>query len=263
MTLWAGTPAFRLTRDNALLFTLAASYLNRAFERTELVCDAAGLRIAERLGWDFVTYATALDDFCPAYAKHAWALGKIHASAIQTEPHMLVDLDVLLYHLPPRRVRAARVAVQSFDEPVGYLSPDRAAIREFSGLPREGAPLNVGVLSWTDLALRDAYVTRARAIAVAAAKQFGDGTAISLIAEQFWLGCLLRESGVRPETLIPLPSIAAPHDFEDAAFTHLWAETKTEKGWAQKVDARLARDFPAQSAACLRGYELLKPRLAA
>lgn len=259
MSLWTQTTEFILTRRNAVLFSAAAAYVNRAWEQTELVTDRAGLQIAERLGWDFCHTVIALDKFCPAHAFHVFALGKLHAQAIQTAPHAHIDLDVLCYHLPPRRWREARCGYQSVDEPEGYGKPELEAILKHCAIGH-GTPVNTGLVSWNDLGLRDEYVFRANRAAYAAARFHGDGLKVSLAAEQAVLGALLRERGVRGEALIPLASYAEPEDFEDCPFTHLWSASKRNPEIAARVEQRFQRDFPAKHAEALRGFALLEKR---
>lgn len=259
MSLWTGTPAYRLNRRAAMVMSAAAAYVNRAWENTELVTDRHGLRVAERLGWEFCHTVVELDGFCPDYAAHVFALGKIHAQALQTGPHAHIDFDFLCYHLPPRRWREARVGYQSIDEPDGYGLKDRSALMQMLGVG-PGAPVNCGIVGWTDLSLRDAYIERAQEAAFKAAAVNGDGLAISLVAEQAVLGALLRERGVRGEALIPLASQSAPDDFADCKFVHLWDRSKQDPEYARRLEKRFAEDFPAEHQAACRGWELLQGR---
>lgn len=256
MSLWTRTTEFYLTRRQAMFFSAAAAYVNRAWEQTELVTDCVGLRIAERLGWGFCHTVLALDDFTPQHAGHVFALGKLHAQAIQTEPHAHIDLDVFCLHLPPRRWREARVGYQSTDEPDGYRRRERAALFDLCRVGR-GVPVNTGLICWNDLALRDEYIARANKAAYAAARVCGDGLAVSLVAEQAVLGALLREKGVRGEPLIPLASLTGPEDFEDCAFVHFWAGSKRDPARAAAAEARFKKDFPAQHGEFERGFALL------
>jgi hypothetical protein len=259
MSLWTGTPDFRLNRRNAILFSAAAAYVNRAWENTELVTDRRGLRIAERLGWQFCSVVTALDGFCPTHALHVFALGKIEAQRIQRVPHAHIDFDVLCYNLPPRRWREAQVGYQSIDEPDGYVRPERAALLRDYFL--DGVtPVNTGLVCWNNLALLGEYAERAFAVAIQAAKKCGDGLSISLVAEQAVLGALLRERGVRGEALIPMASMATPDDFKDCPFTHLWAHTKQQPKWADKVAYRFNDEFPDRYAAAVDGFAALRDK---
>lgn len=259
MSLWTVTPEFHLNRQTAILHSAAAAYVNRAWENTELVTDIQGLRIAERLGWGFCSNVLALDKFCPAHAFHVFALGKLHAQAIQQEPHAHIDFDVLCYHLPPRRWREARCGYQSIDEPDGYRKAALAGVLSYCNIGR-GAPVNTGLVCWNDLDLRDEYVFRANRAAYMAARFCGDGLTVSLAAEQAVLGALLREKGVRGEALIPMASLADPADFADCAFTHLWSASKKDPRWAARVEERFRQEFPAKYEAATAGFALLEKR---
>lgn len=256
MSLWTRTTEFYLTRRSAMFYSGAAAYLNRAWERTEFVTDSIGLRIAERLGWGFCNTVVALDDFTPPHAAHVFALGKLHAQAIQTEPHAHIDLDVFCVHLPPRRWREARVGYQSIDEPDGYRRAERSALLDVCRVGR-GAPVNTGLVCWNDLGLRDEYIARANKAAFAAARVCGDGLAISLVAEQAVLGALLREKGLRGEPLIPLASLTDAEDFADCQFIHFWADSKRDPAKAHGAEERFKKDFPAKHREFERGFALL------
>lgn len=259
MSLWTQTTEFRLNRRNAMLYSAAAAYTNRAWEQTELVTDRLGLQIAERLGWDFCHTVVALDRFCPGHAFHVFALGKLHAQAIQTSPHAHIDFDALCYHLPPRRWREARCGYQSVDEPDGYAKPELQMLLQHCRVGH-GAPVNTGLVCWNDLELRDEYIFRANRAAYAAARFCGDGLKVSLTAEQAVLGALLRERGVRGEALIPMASQAQAEDFEDCPFTHLWAASKRDAGWANRVEERFRKEFPTKHREAAEGFTLLEAR---
>lgn len=257
-SLWTGTPGFRLTYGDAIIYSAAVAFTNRAFQRTELVTDCKGLRIADRLGWRFRHCTTELEGICPEYARHVWALGKINAQSVQTEPFMHIDLDFIWKDPPPRRVLEAQVVVQSKDEPEGYFAPEREAIIKELGLPRGVVAFNAGIVGWTDLALCREYCELATKAALDAAKLFPDGRDCSLIAEQYVLGLVLRERGVRAEELIPIASIALPGDYRDVQFIHAWAETKRNPSVLFKVEARFRQEFPAEFTEAEHGYKALK-----
>lgn len=256
-SLWTNTPGFKLTRNSAILLAAAAAFTNRSFESTEFVTDDDGLRIAERLGLEFVNYRTALNDVCPPAMAHVWALGKIEAQAIQTEPFMHIDNDLLFYHLPPRRFRNARVGCQSIDEPHGYQN--EAETREMTLLMgyQQVTPFNCGVIVWNDLNLRDEYCSRVTYTAKYLAPRSTDGRAISLVAEQAVLGRMCNEMNIGVECLIPIATQSQPCDYDDCLFTHLWAGTKEKERYARQVEMRFSREFPTQYRNACRGFAFL------
>lgn len=259
-SLWTATRDFRLTRARAITFAAAAAYTNRAFEDTELITDCKGLRIAEALGLDFRAYSVKLQEFCPPYAKHVWALGKVAAQSWQTEPFMHVDNDVLLFHKPPKRILEAKVAVQSIDEPDGYWAPEQAQMIDACSLPAGVVAYNTGVIVWCDLELCRAYCAAAVETAMVAAKESGDGFVCSIIAEQYLLGVRLHEARVRPACMIPMASLATPEDFADCGFLHAWAATKDNAAWGAKIENRFKRDHPEAWRRADRGWQTLQAK---
>lgn len=256
-SLWTKPPGFKLTRNTALLLAASAAFTNRSFEHTEFVTDDDGLKIAERLGLGFVNYRTALNDVCPPEMAHIWALGKIEAQATQSEPFVHIDNDLLLYHLPPRRFRNARVGAQSIDEPGGYQTdPETREIAYLLG-HTQSTPLNTGVIVWNDLRLCQEYCSRAMYAARAVADKSSDGRAISLVIEQAVLGRMCTDLKVDFECLIPIATQSQPCDYDDCLFTHLWAGTKERERYARQVEMRFSREFPTKYREACRGFAFL------
>lgn len=239
----------------------AAAYTNRAFQKTELVTDCKGLRIAERLGWEFGAYSTRLQEFCPPYAKHVWALGKIAAQSWQTEPFIHIDNDVLMFNPPPRRILGATLAVQGFDEPEGYFAPERAILIESCGFTQGRAVYNTGFIGWGDIHLCRDYCALATDAAMISAQQSGDGFVCSLVAEQYGLAeFVARWGNIQAERAIPMASICTDLDFEDVQFLHAWAATKNNPAVVARIATRFRRDFPAAYARAKYGWHVLKAK---
>lgn len=259
-SLWTGTPEFRLTRASAIVHSAAAAFTNRAFRDTELVTDCKGLRIAERLGWGFGSYHLGLEQFCPPYARHVWALGKIAAQSWQTRSFIHIDNDVLIFNPPPKRIYEAALVVQSVDEPEGYWQPECAALIDDCEMPEGICAYNTGIIAWRDLAACKAYCAKAVEIAMKAALKSGDGTLCSLVAEQYGLGAFLRDYGaIRPEVAIPMASMAAPGDFS-WRFMHAWGGTKHDPATVARIVTRFRAEFPEAYQKAAHGYALLKAR---
>lgn len=260
-SLWTDTRDFALTRDSAIVMSAAAAYTNRAFAKTELITDCKGLQIAERLGWEFTGYSTRLQEFCPPYAKHVWALGKIAAQSWQAEPFIHIDNDVLMFNPPPRRILNAQLAVQGFDEPEGYYGPERALLAEACGFTPGVAAYNTGIIAWRDPAICKSYCEMATDAAMVIAKVSGDGFACSLVAEQYALGeFVTRYENLHVERAVPMASVCTDLDFEDIQFLHAWAGTKKNPAWVARIDTRFKRDFPAAYARARYGYHVLKQK---
>lgn len=259
-SLWTGTNGFALTRENALLFSASAACLSDWYPRTELVTDMLGLEIAERLGWSYTTYSTALDNFCPPELRHVWCLGKIHASSIQTKSHVHIDLDILIMGRFKARIEGARTAAQSKDPPGFYKLPAQQAMLALAGIPSYVTPHNTGILLWNDLGLRDKYVSDATKALDLVGRKVACGTSVTVCIEQACYSNVMREEGVKIEEICLMPvagMVQSPDDMQ-GSFVHLWGRSKRNAVFIAKVEARFAKDFPAQYAAFVKGYPLLQ-----
>lgn len=258
-SLWTGTTKFVLTRKLAMLFSASAAYLNDWYPHTELVTDMCGLEIAERLGWNYTSFSTALDTFCPKELRHVWCLGKIFASSIQSKSHVHVDLDLFLMGRFKARIEGARVAAHSKDPPGFYRMPRQREMLAMAGIPDYVTPHNTGILLWNDLELRDAYVKAATDALHKVGKSVECGTSVTVCIEQAAFSNLMRERGVKVEEicLLPIPGMIQPEDMP-TPFVHFWGRSKRNDGWMQRAEELFAENYPAQYAAFKRGFAILE-----
>lgn len=257
-SLWTETPVFRLDYPLALLYSAAIAYGGRSYGDTELVTDGGGLELADRLGWNLTSYSLALQDFCGCEMHHIWMLGKLHAQRIQCKPFVHTDLDLLLYAPLPARMTTARVCAQSKDDTASYLDPFVRSVMDLAGLPCGTVPYNAALIGWTDLALRDCYISQAWDAAVRIAPLVEHGGIASIVCEQAMLGHVMRQERVHIETAIPMPVHVHDEDFEDVKFTHFWGRSKHDPDWWHKIETRFSHDFPEAYAAFVRGMRILE-----
>lgn len=260
-SLWTDTLNFRITRGQAMLFSASIAYGKQAFPDTELVTDIKGLEIADRLGWDCTSYSLALEKFCPKGAEHVWMLGKIQAQAVQTQPHVHVDLDLLLFKPLPKRLSRASVIAQSKDHPKSYHDQFVRKVIDHCELTPHVVPVNTGLVGWNDLAFCQEYCEEAMRLSAHAGRQFKHGGVVSIVCEQLLLAHMARERRVKIETAIPLPTHVAPPDMQDVQFAHFWGDSKKDGSpFLQRVEERFQRDHPEAYKRFCTGWSLLTPR---
>lgn len=255
-SLWTQPPNFKLTRSLALLFSASVAYAGRALGDIELVTDVKGLRIADRLRWEFTTFVQTLEKFAPREHWHMWSLGKIKALSIQRRPCVHIDLDLCLLEPFPERVLAARVAAQSKDCPGYYWQNSIADYMRDCGVPQDTCTFNTAITLWNDLDLKDEYCSRVFKTVEKVGRKLKNGTILSLVAEQGIYGALMRERRVKVEECIPLPEHVNESDF-DFHFCHFWGKSKNDRDWSLIIEQRFKRDFPEKHADFERGFEFL------
>jgi hypothetical protein len=233
---------FVVQRGPLLIQTLAANLAARAFVETEFVTDHRGAEIAAILGWPFGQVCTALEDWPAEGLTHIWALGKLVACALQEQPFVQFDGDVLLFKPLPKRLTRHRLIAQSPDFPHYYTSREMQAAQAVAGFAPGSAAYNAGLLGGSDVALVRAYAWAGLDLAQKFRGCPLNGTATSMIVEQYQLGIFSRRVGVEVGTLLPLAPTRK--QVTKAGYAHLTGGAKREPAGVAKSEARLAAEFP-------------------
>lgn len=255
MSLWTGTPAFQVRRDHLLLHTLAACCAGEVFAVTEFVTDSKGLELADRFGWRYTTYLNALDDFADPAIRHVWALGKLVAMTLQEGPFCHLDNDVILQLPLPERITKAALFAQSKDKPGYYSGGGMKEAVAKAQLPANAVAYNAGIIGGQDHQALRAYASEALYRATLFRGQTDNGTAASMVVEQYFLGVYARRHRIRVEELLPLGW--TDHDCREVGYTHLIGKTKRSVHWAGLVERKLAAKFPEAYQRFLKGWEKL------
>lgn len=249
---------FRLVREHCVIHTLAACFANEVFPVTELVTDSVGLELADRLGWHYTNYVNALDWLVGPEHAHIWAWGKLRALQLQDKPFCHIDNDVILQKTLPSRIRNARIFAQSKDIPSYYWGAEMAERRRIAGFPDHAVAYNVGIIGGTDIAAIHRYSTEA----IEAARKFGNfdpgnGTATSMMVEQYFLGAFARRERIHVEELIPIHW--TDDDCKEAGYTHCVGSSKRDEYWARLAEKKLSEAFPEAYKRFLKGWQLIAP----
>lgn len=254
-SLWTRPDREQICREALLLQTLSLCYMRLHFVWTELVTDVRGLLIADRLRWRYDSFRTDLERIEPRLS-HVWSAGKFVAQLIQKKPYAHLDNDFLLFDPLPVDFRRSRIFIQGKDEPSFYLNGWMDTLMKRAGIDVHACAYNAGIIGGCDVPLLHDYcrfgLDTMRRIA-----DDSNGTAISIIGEQAAFGQFLRDRRVRPAELIPIPLSESPDDYAKCKFTHVWAWTKRDRRWAEKVEHRLAVEFPEEYADFVRGFPKL------
>ena len=248
---------FRIERGPLLVQTLAVCLAARVFEKMEFVTDRGGAQLADTLGWQFHRVVTPLDDFPADGLDHIWALGKLVACSIQDQPFVQFDGDVLLFKPLPKRLTRHRLIAQSPDMPCYYTSRDMLAAQAVAGFTPGGTAYNAGLLGGNDMALVRAFAWAGLDLAQKFRGCPINGTTTSMIVEQYQLGVFARRVGVEVGTLLPV--CPTRKQVGKAGYAHLSGGAKRDPVWIERVERRLARDFPEAHARFIAAW----PQLAA
>jgi hypothetical protein len=240
-----------------MLFSASVAYLDRSFTSTEFVTDLAGLEIADALKWEFTSYSCGVERKIPAHARHVWMLPKLYAQALQSQPHAHIDLDLMVYHPFPKRIREARVAAQSKDTPGYYFDSYVQNYLSACGIPLDTVAYNMAITLWNDLALRDEFCEAAIKLACDKASSLDNGVVLSITCEQAFFGHFMRQRRIKVEEAVGIPTLIEHGETRDAQFTHYWGRSKQMLGWLKKCEERFAEDFPGKHALFVRGWKKL------
>jgi hypothetical protein len=252
MSLWTKTPMFVPQRGPMLIQTLATHLAARAFRETEFVTDDCGASIAKLLGWPFTHISTALESWPSEGLTHIWALGKLIACAVQEQPFVQFDGDVLLFKPLPKRLRRFRLIAQSPDYPHYYTSPDMLWAQRIAGFPPAVTAFNGGLLGGSDVALVRAYAWAGLELAQKFRGSALNGTTTSMVVEQYQLGVFAQRVGVEVGTLLPLHPTRK--QIAKASYAHLTGGAKRDPALIERAEQRLARDFPEAYERFLAGW---------
>ena len=253
-------------RHHLLSWVLSVETARRHHPDTALVTDTAGARmLADGVGIDFGAVSTALDAL-DASDPEIWALGKLHAYAAQDRPFVHVDADVFLWNALPERLTRAAVFTQNpepFEPGHPYYRPERLAAwlragggwvpEEWSWFLQSGRQLRgdcCGIVGGRDVEFLRRYAsmsiqTLEAPVNHAIWSRFADRQLDSLCLEQFYLAACVEHRGMTMEYLFSsIEESWAPGAATAAGYTHLISNAKSDPLLMQRLETRVARDYP-------------------
>ncbi|HXP90588.1 MAG TPA: DUF6734 family protein, partial [Fibrobacteria bacterium] len=255
---------------------LSLRLARKHFERTQLVTDSAGKALlVDDLGLEFDEVSIELDslqDADPGW----WALGKLAAYALQTEPFLHLDTDVFLWKAPPPWLLSAPVFAQC---------PERHSRQHAWCGPREVEDLfsrhglslpvewewsssrestwfredNCGIVGGNRVDFLGHWARTGIILATdpanqAAWKDLPEKSGFNMLIEQYLLAACLDYHRIDPESPYKgidirylFPTWGEAFDPEAAArvgYTHLLGDAKTNPVVASRLEDRIARMDP-------------------
>jgi len=269
-------------KHHLLAWILSVETARQHYAETALVADEPGAALlVDGLGLPFGEVSTALEALGEADADW-WVLGKLYAYRAQSEPFVHLDSDVFLWKPLPEELHRAPVLAQNTEQfPfVGsWYRPETfdAAVRAVEGwLPpewawyvaqRSGEALCCGILGGADVGFIRHYADGAIRLIEHPANQpawqaIGSKVGDNILFEQYYLSaCLAYHAqhegssfhGVYARCLFGSAAEAfTPDRAREAGYTHLIGGAKRNEALAQRLEARVARDYPQQYQRCLR-----------
>ena len=270
-------------RHHLLAWVLSVETARRHYPLTTLVTDDEGARLLIDLaGLRFTTVSTALNALQDADPQW-WVLGKLWTYRTRTAPFVHIDSDVFLWNQLPARVQQAPVFAQnpesfSTQEEEWYRPRhyDTAISAAGGWTPEEwrwytdsrgnqaaccgivGGSAVEFLSHYAGLAIRMIEHPANRRAWAALGSTIGD----NILLEQYLFSACLGFH--RQSPLSPFRGIEAAYLFDspDEAFdeqraavvgyTHLIGEAKRNCALLDRLEARVARDYPAEYEACLR-----------
>jgi hypothetical protein len=256
-----------------LAWGLSVELARRHYPNTALVTDNDGARLlVDRLKLPFAHVSLELNRLRDHDADW-WALGKLYAYRLQTEPFIHIDSDVFLWKRLPAELEAAPVFAQS-PEP---FDPDR----DEHWYPLRAVERTVGQTGWLPKAWRDSShgarplkasccgivggnrtdVLRESAelgIRVVEAPEnaagwasWGDKGFCNVLVEQFLLNSVVESRGLSVAYLFPTDTAAYDPAWADAVgYTHLIGGAKQNAELMADLEARMQADYPEFAERC-------------
>jgi hypothetical protein len=251
-SLWTRPPSFQIRRGPLLVATLAHCLAALHFQEVHFVTDRRGAAISAALGWRFTNLSEALEQLdAPA---EVWAAGKLEALRLQESPAVHVDQDVFLLGGLADFLDAPLLA-QSPDRLEVYQRAEARGLFDLVDLQPGFVPVNAGVIGGANLAaVREFAELALEKIRRFHGQPFG-GTWPSMICEQYFFAQFAADRGLELRTLFG--SDPTREQLAALPYVHLTGEAKLQPFYLERVETRLSRDFPAQYAAFLAGWEAL------
>jgi hypothetical protein len=269
-------------KHHLLAWVLSTMTARVHYSSTALYTDDAGARLLlDGIGLEFDYVSTALN-VLQAQDPEWWALGKLHAYAMQTEPFVHIDNDVFLWRPlspDPTTVPVLAQNPEYFSAGQFNYQPEtfEAAIAGADGwLPvewrwyRANEPHQRGdccgvfggrrvefIRHYAAQAIRLMEEPRNRAVWQGVRGKYGH----NILFEQYLLAACIEyhrkhaKSSYRDITIsYVFSSFEEAFDPDTAGrlgFTHLISDAKRNPQLAGRLEARVARDYPAQYRRCI------------
>lgn len=253
-------------RHQLFSWILSVKAAARHFEETALFTDDEGARLlVDRLQLPFTEVSTALNDL-QDQDPDWWMLGKLYTYHLQRAAFVHIDYDVYLWKALPGRLTSAAVLAQNPEDPREHSGYDAEAcesvIRSLGDgwIPPEWSwyraqksiqqAANCGIVGGN----RSEFLSEYAEIVIrllrnplnrAAFNTLGNKKLFNTFFEQYLLCACAAYRGVEIEYLFEsMADAVTPIRAEELGYTHLWGGAKMDRAIANRLEGRVARDFP-------------------
>lgn len=258
-------------------WVLSVCQAKKVFRETALITDKGGADIlVEKLGLRFDEVSTSLDSL-PYDHKRYWALGKLHAYKVQTQPFIHIDSDVYFWKPLPNHVTGADILAQN-TEKIGsnsYYKHERVLtfLREKGGwIPREvewysdiegNEAICCGILGGKRFELLNDFANMAIDFISKNhlyLRSIDKNIEINIIAEQYFLSAFLyyglthlssRYEGINLEYLFTSEYEARNTQTPSViGYTHVLAGAKHSPSVINRLSSRIQQQYPEYYERC-------------
>lgn len=269
-------------KHHLLSWVLSFERARQLYPATVLITDDDGVRmLIDGLGLEFATVTTELNAL-KTQDPDWWVSGKLYAYRSQTEPFVHLDNDVFLWKALPERMLSAPIFAQNpeyftFGDESAWYRPEvyKATVESTHGwLPEEfnwyvsgrgNQPICCGLFGGNHVAFINYYADKAIQLVEHPQNQgalalLQRKTLDSFMVEQYFLAACVfyhqnREKSVYRDVYIECLFNSFEEAFRDAknaGFTHLLGGAKRNPLLAEKLERRVAKDYPERYERCLR-----------
>lgn len=237
---------------------LSVMYSLKWAEKVELVTDQAGYELlVEKYNIPYTHVVVGLDNLNHISKLH-WSIGKMYACAIQEEPFMHQDNDVVWFKKPPRRILMARASFQNIERDEQAHRFYRCMMNHADKYFEKKKPfvdygkiyaVNCGIMGFNDLSVIDDWYDHALEYIdyydKHKAHEAGCEVLSPIIFEQLHLHYFLTHYKVPYEVLSPSsPDWVAEDAAKRLGYTHLIAHSKRNANVEARVLERIQEEFP-------------------
>lgn len=248
-------------------WALSCYQLRRFYTEVELITDAVGKHILiDELKLPYTSYQVVLDEALASYPQQLWALAKIYAYSLQSEPFLHVDSDIYIWQHFSELIEGAPLVAQNYeiDFPF-YQAPLRTMEEHFENIPtcmkqalRASKAIhscNTGVIGGYQIRLFKAYKESAFELIDSNLHQLDkvDINHFNICFEQFLYFCLAQQERIDLTYVIDnkghfdptYPGFANFHLIPTHEwFIHAMAEYKRNEAVCEHLSRRLRQDYP-------------------
>ncbi|WP_298518244.1 DUF6734 family protein [uncultured Kordia sp.] len=255
-------------------WTLSCLTFKKVYHTIELITDAKGKEIlVDKLQLPYDSVQVTLDAL-NHYPKNLWALGKIHAYALQDEPFIHVDGDVFIWERFNSKIENAELIGQHVDIDTGanYKSSIQMLREHGLTLPKvietdlKEQPIikasNAGIIGGNNVDFFKEFADQAFWF-IDSNKQKIDvsivGSSFAIIYEQFLYSAMAREKNIKVQHYIKenetirmdLTDFMRKYQHHEK-FVHLFAAGKTKFASCRELEMQLLTEYPEYHAKVMK-----------